>query len=195
VPLYQAIPKDPDIDPNVAVDPANFYGALADLIQSENPYGEEIIVGDITTEFDNSPEQRADKMNKYAEIGVRLMGWLRGFWSTQPIVRCNDRMTITEKQQSFHWITMYHEEGTARFPNDDNAAPNAFDPPTAVPFDIAGPNANTGGRTAVQNSPDFELNQVCKAIYIPFKYKTKEEHPRTLQAALLIGYVGTGGGE
>jgi hypothetical protein len=188
VPLYPAIPAEPHIPVNQAAD---FYGDLGTLIADENPYGKKIFALDIATLFDNSEAVRPQKMSALRAAGVRIMGWLRNAWSEKPILSCNDRMTVSEKQQSFHWLTMYPEEATPQFPNDDNAAPAAFDPPkpcNEAQFDI-----NDLNRGVIQNSPDYELNQVCKAIYVPFEYEATDG--RRLRAAILVGYVGSGGGQ
>lgn len=188
MPMYPAIPLPPTITTNQS---ANFYGELANIISDENPYGKTIFARNLSTPFGNTAAQRPSKLNALSQAGVRVMGWLRDFWSEKPILRCNDRMTISEKQQSFYWLTMHHESGTVRFPNSDAVAQKAFDPP--LPCNQAQFDINDPSPTQIQNSPDFELNQVCKAVYVPFEYQTTDG--RRLTAGILIGYVGAGGGE
>jgi hypothetical protein len=194
VPLYPAIPQYHKF--NQAAPPnATFYADLRVLIEDENPYGTTIFAPDITTPFGNLPADRANKVNALKAAGVRIMGWLRYFWSVQPQVKSsNDRMTVSEKQQCFHWQTMYDEEGTTRFPNVSPSASTGFVPIADAYFDVNEPNPAILNKL-IQNCPDFEINQVTKALFVPFEYETTDPTPRRLKAAILIGYVGTGGGQ
>jgi len=157
-----------------------FYAQIGDLIRRENPYGNNLVTADISNNFGDTEDERPFRLNAFKAVGIRVMGFLRDHWATKAFARCNHRLTITQKQQSYHWATLYPEDRTPEYPNDDTAAENAFEPGTVTP-------------PVIQNSADFQLNQVCKALYIPFKYRTPDN--RTLDVAILVGYVGSGGGE
>jgi hypothetical protein len=182
VPQYKFIPEPPKKIEAGEEFGGDFYSVLGELIRAENPYGGNIISRDITPPFDNTEPNRKSKLDALEAVGVRIMGWLRDRWSLNPVLSCNHRMTIADKQKSYYWTTMYPEVSTTEFPNypDDDAehGPKFFEtPPDGV----------------LQNSGDVELHQVCKAIHVPFEYVA--EDGRHLQAAILIGYVGSGGGQ
>lgn len=161
---------------STAAEIANFYTEIGNLIRAENPYGDNVEVADISTTFGESVPERNGKVAALQAKGVQIMGWLRDFWRTRPKEACNHQMTITEKQQSFQWATIY--ENAPGFAN-------AANPP-------AGP-LHPGGAAPIFNSPNFELHQICKALYIPFQYTTTDG--RKLDVAIVVGFKGAGGGE
>jgi hypothetical protein len=177
---------------------------LGELIRDENPYGDDIVCGDLTpvAPNNNNAANRRARVGGFLQAGVRVMGWLRNHWSANPYQSCDHRMGIDAKRQSYYWTTMYPEDPTVSFPSipDDepvgNIVPHATDfEPNAgnpeVPFDPT--TVNNVGAAVLQNSPDVELHQVCKVVHVPFEYVTTDG--RRLKAAILIGYVGSGGGE
>lgn len=206
MPLYPRIPSPPVF--NGAPGDANslsFYTLLGDLIRDENPYGEQnIVCEDLTPAAPNNNTQanRNARVAGFLQAGVRIMGWLRNHWSENPYQSCDHRMGIDAKRQSYYWTTMYPEDPTASFPSIPDAAPVAGIVPNAIRFEPTAANpevpfnpttVNNPGAPELQNSADIELHQVCKTVYVPFEYDTQDG--RRLKAAILIGYVGSGGGE
>ena len=197
MPLYKGVPDEPDWIPDDSKLEGNFYAILSEIIRSENPYGTDIKSLDITPTFDSSPGNRKARVDGLKAAGVRIMGWLRDKWSLDPVISSNNRMSLSAKQKAFHWTTLDLDEGSPDYPNVSDEITDKF-PADAFDKERGGPYK--------QNSPDVELHQITKAIYIPIEYYQHSKDPnapngigartgRKLKAAIMIGFVGTGGGQ